>query len=77
MPPDCDFLRRAYTAGARIVSSDRLTVFKFNSAWRRDSYVRRDRANSAPLWERLHRDAERCVRPSWLACAIFARIQAD
>jgi hypothetical protein len=36
-PVDCVFLNAAVEAGARIVSTNELTVFKFNAAWRRNS----------------------------------------
>jgi glycosyltransferase involved in cell wall biosynthesis len=39
LPSDCEFLKRAIEAGARIVSTKQLTAFKFNAAWRRDAYV--------------------------------------
>jgi hypothetical protein len=41
IPTDVDFLKRAFNAGARIVSSDELTVFKFNAASRRNAYLTR------------------------------------
>ena len=50
-PVDCDLLRRASRAGARLVSTERLTVFKFNSAWRRDSYLRRDTSEQQAMLE--------------------------
>jgi glycosyltransferase involved in cell wall biosynthesis len=37
--PDCDFERRAFEAGARIESTGEVSVFKFNAAWRRNSYL--------------------------------------
>jgi len=39
MPVDWAFLKAAADAGARIASTGELTVFKFNAAWRRDSYL--------------------------------------
>ena len=38
LPPDIEFEQRALAAGARIETSGELTVFKFNAAWRRNSY---------------------------------------
>lgn len=35
---DCDFLQRAFDAGARFESTGDITTFKFNAAWRRDCY---------------------------------------
>lgn len=37
--PDADFVFRAFEAGCRFVSAGELTVFKFNSALRKNSYV--------------------------------------
>jgi hypothetical protein len=39
---DCEFLARAAEAGTRIGLTHELTVFKFASLWRRDSYKLRD-----------------------------------
>jgi glycosyltransferase involved in cell wall biosynthesis len=38
LPVDCDFFRSVSDAGACIVGTDELTVFKFTAMWRRDSY---------------------------------------
>jgi hypothetical protein len=37
-PVDCTFLMDAAEAGSRIGSTNELTVFKFNAAWRRNAY---------------------------------------
>ena len=39
VPVDVDFQTRAMEAGAKIVSSGDLTVFKFTATWRRNSYL--------------------------------------
>lgn len=39
LPTDVDFVRRCHAAGARIMETGELTVFKFNSAWRRNAYL--------------------------------------
>ena len=39
LPVDCAFLKAAVDSGVSIASTNELTVFKFNAAWRRDSYV--------------------------------------
>ncbi len=39
--PDCEFEKRAFEAGARIESTGEVSVFKFNAAWRRNSYLSR------------------------------------
>lgn len=41
LPSDCEFFKRAMDVGARIVSTNELTAFKFNAAWRRDCFVRK------------------------------------
>ncbi len=64
-PVDGDLLRRAYAAGARPHSTERLTVFKFNSAWRRDSYLRRDTSEQRRMLERLTADPGRCAEEEW------------
>jgi glycosyltransferase involved in cell wall biosynthesis len=72
-PVDCDFLRRAYESGALIVSTDRLTVFKFNSAWRRDSYIRREVGEQRRMLARLREDPDRCVESEWADLVRSAR----
>ena len=37
--PECEFEYQAYLAGFRFISTRELTVFKFNSALRKNSYV--------------------------------------
>jgi glycosyltransferase involved in cell wall biosynthesis len=66
-PVDADFVRRAFSAGASIVSTERLTVFKFNSAWRRDSYRDRDVSEQREIFTRLAADSARCVEEEWVA----------
>jgi glycosyltransferase involved in cell wall biosynthesis len=66
-PVDADFIRRAFSAGASIVSTERLTVFKFNSAWRRDSYRDRDVSEQREILMRLEADSARCVEEEWAA----------
>ncbi len=44
-PPDHDFKARMYEQGMRYARVDALTVFKFPSSWRRNSYRER------PCWE--------------------------
>ncbi|MBV5345704.1 MAG: hypothetical protein JZU63_09400, partial [Rhodoferax sp.] len=40
-PPDLELLNRAVAAQKVFTSTHRLTAFKFNSAWRRNSYLER------------------------------------
>jgi hypothetical protein len=72
-PVDCDFLRRSEKAGALIVSTDRLTVFKFNAAWRRDSYIRREVDEQRQILGRLRADPARCVEEEWAGLVRAAR----
>ncbi|MFN0101555.1 MAG: glycosyltransferase family 2 protein [Bryobacteraceae bacterium] len=67
LPVDCDFLIRARAAGARIVSSGKLTAFKFNAAWRRDSYLRRDTTEQQELLRRLTDDPAACTESELIA----------
>jgi len=61
LPVDCDFVLRARACGAMIVSSRRLTVFKFNSAWRRDSYRRRETVEQQAILRQLTEDPAGCA----------------
>jgi hypothetical protein len=53
LPVDCDYFTAVADSGARIVSTDELTVFKFNAAWRRDSYKLKDTAEQKSLLARI------------------------
>jgi hypothetical protein len=53
LPVDCDYFRTIADSGARMVSTDELTVFKFNAAWRRDSYKLKDTAEQKALLARI------------------------
>jgi hypothetical protein len=53
MPTDLEFQQRALAAGARIVSTGQLTVFKFNAAWRRNSYVTKSTAEQETMLARI------------------------
>jgi hypothetical protein len=65
VPVDCDLLTRAFRAGTSFVSTERLTVFKFNSAWRRNSYLRRDTSEQRKMLERLSAGAADCTEQEW------------
>jgi glycosyltransferase involved in cell wall biosynthesis len=58
LPPDVDFLDRAYDHRCRIVPVNELTVFKFTSALRTNSYVARRNDEQVRWWERLVHDPE-------------------
>jgi hypothetical protein len=53
LPTDCAFLQDATDAGARVTSTAELTVFKFNAAWRRDAYKRKDVAEQKAMLEKI------------------------
>ena len=54
-PPDMEFLHRAVASGRGLAQTGALTVIKFNSAWRRDSYLLRLDAEQAAFSRRLGR----------------------
>jgi glycosyltransferase involved in cell wall biosynthesis len=53
MPVDCEFLQRAVAAGAKVASTNELSVFKFNAAWRRDAYKRKDATEQQEMLRRI------------------------
>lgn len=58
MAVDVDLFRRFHRHGAKFVASRRLTVFKFNSAWRRNAYkLRRTVEQEKVLEAARHRDS--------------------
>lgn len=58
MPSDCEFVRRAVESGAVFASTDELSVFKFNAAWRRDAYGSRQTAEQRAMLEKIERGAD-------------------
>jgi hypothetical protein len=58
LPPDFDFLRRAWEHGKRIVSVNELTVFKFPSGLRPGSYRERRSEEQAEWSRRMTGDPE-------------------
>ena len=52
-PADVEFEQRAFAAGARFAATNELTVFKFNAAWRRDSYRHRMDTEQRAMIERI------------------------
>ena len=57
-PADVDFEQRARTAGARIVSTGELTVFKFNAATRRNAYRIRSASEQERMLERVRHEGD-------------------
>lgn len=52
IPADVDFMKRALACGARVVSSDELTVFKFN-AGRRNTYKLKNNDEQRDMLEKM------------------------
>ena len=55
-PPDIDFVVRAHEHGNRLVPVNALTVFKFNSVYRRNSYIERPSYEQARYFRRLEHE---------------------
>src|SRR6185295_18672074 len=56
--PDEDFLTRTWTAGKRVVHVNDLTVFKFPSPWRRNSYIEKPYQEQADYLRRIQSDPD-------------------
>jgi glycosyltransferase involved in cell wall biosynthesis len=77
--PDLDFVHRAWQAGCRFASSGELTVFKFNSALRKNSYLEKPCHEQAAYLARIEsdrwfmlREALAIARVHWLRLAMQA-----
>lgn len=55
---DVDFVRRCHESGARIVSTEDFTTFKFNAAWRRDAYRIKDPQQQRDFLAGMQREGE-------------------
>ncbi len=53
LPSDVEFENRAFAAGAKIASTEQLTVFKFNAAWRRNAYLNRSVTEQKEMLARI------------------------
>lgn len=62
LPTDVDFLDRVYNSGCRIVPVNELTVFKFTSVLRTNSYLDNRCDEQANWWERLCQEPDFCYR---------------
>ena len=58
IPPDHEFIFRAYDHGVRFTAVNALTVFKFNSAWRPNSYRHRPSHEQADYARRIQEDPD-------------------
>jgi hypothetical protein len=81
LPVDVDFEKRAADAGAKIVSSGELTVFKFNAAWRRNAYLKRSAAEQEELLAKIRaggdfRQAELIAAVRSFLAGKYVRIEA-
>lgn len=66
--PDIDLLERIYDAGARFARCERLTVFKFNSSWRKDCYRERPSHEQEDYIRRIREETD-FLEHEWLAIA--------
>ncbi len=53
--PEAEFVHQAFLAGFRFVSTGELTVFKFNSAFRRNSYIEKPCHEQTAYLERIRK----------------------
>lgn len=74
-PPDVDFVDRARRHGAGFAASGALTVFKFNSALRRNSYIEKPCEDQARWSRRIREERGFLVRE--LAALAFALLRAQ
>jgi hypothetical protein len=74
LPVDCQFIKDAIEAGARIAPTNELTAFKFNAAWRRDAYRTRTTDQQDALLARIEGQGD--FRPGELIKVLQA-IAAD
>ena len=70
--PEVEFLRRALEAGKKFVCSKNLSVFKFNSAFRPNSYIEKSSHEQARYMQRLKEEPDFQMRE--LAAIIHSQI---
>ena len=68
IPPDNDFIQRIQRHGYRFATLNELTVFKFPSAWRRNSYRERRSVEQLEYMRRMQSEPE-FLRDEWRAIA--------
>ena len=71
---DYDLLQRFHECGARFASTEELTAFKFNAAWRRNSYKNRDVSEQAAMLARMGAEGE-ALRQTELVSVIRSVIE--
>ncbi len=77
MPTDAEFLNRAFEHGIRIAPVPALTVFKFTSVTRTNSYVNDKGSEQAAWWRRMQADPELRYRELLAAFMGAARRHPD
>ncbi len=68
LPPDKEFLLRVWKVREQCAAVDQLTVFKFNSAWRRNSYVEKPCHEQAEYLRRIAAEPD-FIANEWKAIA--------
>ncbi len=72
LAPDVDFLTRVWAGGKRVVNAKDLTVFKFPSAWRRNSYVEKPCHEQAEYLRRIKSEPDFLYRELLEIAAAYA-----
>jgi glycosyltransferase involved in cell wall biosynthesis len=68
LPPDADFFGRAFQHGKSFTAVNELTVFKFPSAWRRNSYRQRLCSEQVEYVRRIRTESD-FLKDEWQAIA--------
>ena len=73
--PDTDFVYRGFEAGLRFVSTGELTVFKFGSALRKNSYIEKPCHEQAAYLARIEKQRWFMLKEAWdIAVVHYRRI---
>jgi len=70
--PDVDFLTRVWDAGKRVIDVRDLTVFKFPSTWRRNSYIEKPCHEQAEYLRRIKAEPDFLYRELLEIAAAYA-----
>jgi len=68
LPPDVEFVRRAFQQGKSFTAVNELTAFKFPSAWRRNAYRQRLCSEQAEYVRRMRAESD-FLKEEWIAIA--------
>ena len=71
--PDTDFVYRAFEAGLRFVSTGELTVYKFGSAYRKNSYIEKPSHEQAAYYQRIEKSRWFLLEESFAIAAVHYR----